>query len=370
MITSLPIGSKKVWQLTENCVRVEGNNIFGNIIGTVTNSDYSNHTKLVQLVEKSDTKGYLNFSTEIDGEGYSKVYIDKGIYKTNNSGELKANKFVGNLQGLADEAILAHKSEKIYSYLNVKQKGYLLGTIGADYQQPIFDKNIYITPTEGELYAHSVKGRYNTVTNLKTDNAEINDLDITNTIVLNNKKDTYIDLQGKTLYAYKDKINSFGDTGLKFYQYGNEVGMQLSGVLKVNKMYSSEYNDYAEYFPKGEETEPGDVLMLDINAKEEVYIKCQENAKCIAGVHSEEYGMIVGQPDNAEEIKNYVPVALAGRVKVNVIGKCSKGDKLVPSHNGCVRVFNSETDSLENVIGYLIESDDLIIKRKLKMKIK
>jgi len=112
--------------------------------------------------------------------------------------------------------------------------------------------------------------------------------------------------------------------------------------------------------------------MLDINAEEETYVKSKENAKCVAGVVSDTYGYLLGGEDwmSSEELAaNYKPVGLAGRVKVNVIGKSEKGAKLVATDDGCARMYDPKRDFSDMIIGYLLESDNLIEKRKLKMKI-
>ena len=72
----------------------------------------------------------------------------------------------------------------------------------------------------------------------------------------------------------------------------------------------------------------------------------------------------------SEELESkYVPIGLAGRVKVNVVGKINKGDKLVATHDGCARAFNVNKDTIDEIIGYALESDNETSKRRLKMKI-
>jgi hypothetical protein len=142
------------------------------------------------------------------------------------------------------------------------------------------------------------------------------------------------------------------------------------------KVHNAIYNDYAEFFPRGEETQPGDVVMLDLNSDKEQYIKATENAKCVIGVHSDSYGHIVGgvlatDGQTIEEANSdFIPVALSGRVRVNFVGKSEKGAKVVATDNGCARLYDSTKDCCDSVLGYLVESDDLTEKRRLKIKIK
>ena len=73
-------------------------------------------------------------------------------------------------------------------------------------------------------------------------------------------------------YMTQDKINA--DTNATDKQL---VWSGDTGVLTCTKVVNSVYNDYAELFPKGEETEPGDLIVLDLNSKEEKYVKSNKN---------------------------------------------------------------------------------------------
>jgi len=112
-------------------------------------------------------------------------------------------------------------------------------------------------------------------------------------------------------------------TGTTFLSY--------SGYFKATRVYSQVYNDFAEWFERGEDTEPGDIIML--NPDGEGYVKSRGYAnKLVRGVHSDTYGMIVGGKGKDEEcIRNYIPIALCGRVPVKIKGKAKKGDWVVSS---------------------------------------
>jgi len=148
--------------------------------------------------------------------------------------------------------------------------------------------------------------------------------------------------------------------------------------ITADTVYGAVWNDYAEFFPRGEATEPGDILMLTLDSDKEEYVKALEGATCIAGVHSGEFSHIIGgeiPPDDSDFVEHnllkYIPVGLAGRVHVNFIGNAQKGMPVVPSVTaGCGRLYNSAVDNTESIIGFLVEADDLICKRKLKIKIK
>lgn len=148
-------------------------------------------------------------------------------------------------------------------------------------------------------------------------------------------------------------------------------------TVRANRVYNAVWNDYAELFPRGEETEPGDVIALDLNTIDERYVKAV-GVNPPVGVHSEEFGILIGgeQPPKGKtalehNIKNYIPVALAGRVHVKFVGPSCKGCWVVPSDiPGVARQYDTKIDSRDRVIGMLVEEDDKKDIRKLKIKLK
>ena len=134
-----------------------------------------------------------------------------------------------------------------------------------------------------------------------------------------------------------------------------------NGVAKFSKCYGAVYNDYAEFFPRGEDTKPGDIIALDLSSDEERYIKATNKSSIIAGVHSNEYAMIIGgdQYNNSDDyisknIKKYIPVGLCGRVYVKVIGNVDIGDYIIPSDIPGIGVSSKEYSNLS--VGRVIES--------------
>ena len=154
--------------------------------------------------------------------------------------------------------------------------------------------------------------------------------------------------------------------------------VNASGVANFAKAYGAVYNDYAEFFPRGGETAPGDIIALDVNSKEERYICADATCRMVAGVHSDEYAMLIGGEsalageDYAEKnIKNYIPVALAGRVMTRVIGPVRTGDIIIPSEIPGVGRAATDGDvfSYWNIVGYAVEGDDRTDKRKLRVRV-
>lgn len=161
--------------------------------------------------------------------------------------------------------------------------------------------------------------------------------------------------------------------------------LKCKGNVRASRVYNAVYNDYAEYFPRGEETEPGDLVALDLDSQEEKYIKAR-NGFPVVGVHSNEYGHIIGGEEKPPElehitsdeynIKKYIPVGLCGRCKIKIIGKILKGQKIIVSDiPGVGRAYNRKTDSMGDYIdsiGIAVEDQPIddneirLVKVKLK----
>lgn len=160
---------------------------------------------------------------------------------------------------------------------------------------------------------------------------------------------------------------------------GREVArIGANGTANFTKAYGAVYNDYAEFFPRGGETAPGDIIALDVNSKEERYVCADATCRMVAGVHSDEYAMLIGGEsalageDYAEKnIKNYIPVALAGRVMTRVIGPVRTGDIIIPSEVPGVGRAATEGDVFShwNIVGYAVEGDDRTDERKLRVRV-
>ena len=147
--------------------------------------------------------------------------------------------------------------------------------------------------------------------------------------------------------------------------------LTVNGTVNATKVYNAVWNDYAELFEKGEETEPGDIVCLDILSDKEQYIKADNYSKRVIGVHSDTYGHLIGgdKLENFEDnFEKFIPIGLAGRVNVKVKGKVSKGDYIVPSEEkGIGRAYNKDIDDRDLIIGYLVEADNREDVRRLKM---
>lgn len=130
----------------------------------------------------------------------------------------------------------------------------------------------------------------------------------------------------------------------------------VGGELTATKIYGGVSNDYAEFFERGEETEAGDIVALDITSNEERYVKATEKSKLVVGIHSDTYGHILGGDVSIEESeKTHIPVGLSGRVYVKFKGKSILGEGVVPSNTpGVGRLYDEFLDDKRKIVGYIV----------------
>ena len=160
-----------------------------------------------------------------------------------------------------------------------------------------------------------------------------------------------------------------------------EGNLNATGTITGERVFNAIWNDYAEFFPRGEYTEPGDIIALDCSSGSERYVRATDEHKLVVGVHSDSYGHIIGgdKPDDGKDfiehnIKKYIPVGLAGRVYVNFVGACEIGDAVVPSQFpgiGKKRQSKYFSGLRESIIGYVVEDKQGgVDMRKVKILIK
>lgn len=135
------------------------------------------------------------------------------------------------------------------------------------------------------------------------------------------------------------------------------------GTFAASQIFNAVWNDYAEFYERGEYTEPGDIIGLNPNSDKEEYIKATNPSMCV-GVHSDEYGHLIGgeqAPEGKDFVEynmdKFIPVGLVGRVKTKIVGPISIGDKIVLSDiPGVGRKFIKGIDDSENIIGMAVEN--------------
>lgn len=144
-----------------------------------------------------------------------------------------------------------------------------------------------------------------------------------------------------------------------------------AGTITAKQIYNAVWNDYAEFFPKGEETEPGDIIALDVSSKEEKYIKATDKSKLVVGIHSDTYGHILGGDDSIEESeKTHIPVGLSGRVYVKFKGTSILGEGVVPSDTpGVGRLYDESLDDKRKIVGYIVYDPEPSSQNERKVRV-
>ena len=155
---------------------------------------------------------------------------------------------------------------------------------------------------------------------------------------------------GKNLCPYKDGLDNlgksdkeWGNTYTKTLNVSNTANIKqlavngditATGDITGARVFNAVYNDYAELFEKGEETEPGDIIALDSTSDTERYVKATKSSKVLVGVHSGEFAQIIGGKEKSleENLQSHIPVGLAGRVYVKVEGDVHPGDNIGPGN--------------------------------------
>lgn len=160
-------------------------------------------------------------------------------------------------------------------------------------------------------------------------------------------------------------------------KYCSKVTVNPStGILTATKVVNPVYSDYAEFFPRGEETEPGDIVALDMDSAKEQYVKACGDC-IVAGVHSDEFAQIIGgnyPPEEEDYIEynlpKFIPVSLAGRVHIKVIGAVKKGAYIIASDVPGIGITCDAPQNMRCVVGYALESSDDEGIKKVLVRIK
>lgn len=108
-----------------------------------------------------------------------------------------------------------------------------------------------------------------------------------------------------------------------------------SGDVTANRVYNAVWNDYADALPKQKDSciTPGDIISKCKNSNH-YCLATKENQRLVVGVCSDTYGHLLGgDPEKSpeENLIDYIPVAVAGNVRVKVTGRVRIGDFIVPS---------------------------------------
>lgn len=176
-----------------------------------------------------------------------------------------------------------------------------------------------------------------------------------------------------TVYFANGTVHYVASTGDAHFK-----SLGITEDVTARRVYDAVYNDYAEFMPRGENTEPGDIIALDTDSQTERYVKATNTSTRIAGIHTDEYAMLIGgnkveegQDFLAKNLPLFIPVSLAGRVHAKVVGPVHTGDYIVLSSTpGVGRAVGScEAYPANKIVGYACEGDDRTDVRLIKVRV-
>lgn len=129
--------------------------------------------------------------------------------------------------------------------------------------------------------------------------------------------------------------------------------LNYAGYFYATRVYSAVYNDYAEWFEREGTTMAGDIIGLNIETGK--YRKAQKG-DVVVGVESDMYGVIIGGDGYDNEINNFIPVGLMGRLYVNVQGEVKAGQYITLLDNG----IGIATDTADrDTVGIALQNTDV-----------
>lgn len=103
--------------------------------------------------------------------------------------------------------------------------------------------------------------------------------------------------------------------------------LNMNGYFYATRVYNAVYNDLAEFMPKAEDAEAGEVM---VQTKDGL-IRSQKRADIrVVGVYSDSFGYALG----AEDAENKIPIGISGTVWVKIEGNFKIGDMVVSYKDG------------------------------------
>ena len=355
------------------------------------------NTKASAAAESAqEAKEYRDQAEEIVGGNYASKVVPA------RAGNLAALGADGNLQdsGKAPEAFVLQSAFNQFSQeyesaqaaveSEIQKRGltakFLIGSLSVSGWVDAgtsggYKQTLSVTGIEINGYSYIVYPNYSLMKTWAASGIYASDITAANEITLYCKKKPSIDinvyiLKEQTVGAAGDVINVTGGGGgsaekstanKPLYLVATEDGSEMNysekayinpstGYLHAERVYNAVWNDYAELFEK-EDSE--DIFEAgDIVAWEDIgVVKAQYQNHAVVGVVSDSYGHLLGGTgDEEDDNKRFVPVGLAGRVKVKVTGKVEKGDLIAAYHDG-IGIANNRADP-RLIVGKALESSD------------
>lgn len=436
------LGNNKVNWAVKADTDKNGNTIDWTVNGiyTLMKNTPMEYATNIKLTSSNTTKAYIT-GTTLNSTGYGSLVFDTGVYLDTTSGVLTATKFNGlatkavsdsdgsqinttylKLNGgeLSSQANIAWKtsgngsSNKAYNYGGLYWSGQTDGIKiyacepgtsdhldlrieftdnGRDNSNALVFRSIDTSSNVSEVAKITNNGDISCNSLSCVNDASCKNLSASGNLSVSGALtvgsiSSNSGIAASTIYSTNSNSTTYYLCGTNTTSSGNK-SLYHSSLVYINgsTIYATtfngtataaKYSDYAEWFPRGENTETGDIIALDETAEDERYIKATKDSTCIVGIESEEYGYSVGgcEVPNGENYREYlkekyIAVGLAGRVHVKFIGPSKKGGKVVISNIPGVGRLKNSNDPLDiQVLGYLVESDNKDNEvRLLKLKV-
>jgi hypothetical protein len=123
-------------------------------------------------------------------------------------------------------------------------------------------------------------------------------------------------------------------------------------TLSAGSRLNATYADLAERFAADEVYSPGTVV--ELGGEKEITAVQYELSEDVFGVISDTAGYLMNAGAGTDA--THPPVAMSGRVKVNVVGAVNKHDRLVSAGKGIARSAKPGEATAFNTIGRALES--------------
>ena len=186
-------------------------------------------------------------------------------------------------------------------------------------------------------YRVSVSGSDVTVQNQTSDGdiiLRVNDGGVVTTVATVDGATATLQMSADLLNAQADGVGNIGSSSVGF----NTIHAKAT---------SAQYADLAERFESDTSYPAGTVV--ELGGAKEVTLAQQELTDAVFGVISTQAAYLMNGSAGSNE--THPPIAMSGRVPVRVIGRVTKGDRLVSAGNGLARSAVSGESNAFNVIG-------------------
>lgn len=124
---------------------------------------------------------------------------------------------------------------------------------------------------------------------------------------------------------------------------------KYDGYFYATRVYNAVYNDYAELFPCAKSISVGHLAYATEDG-----LTCAGKPKTAVGIVSDCYGHLLGGEGNPDD-PNFVPIAVAGRVPLEIKGNIKIGDMVQATNNGLgkrAHRFTNRNKIIGKVVGF------------------